>query len=162
MKIDLKNAVIKLADGGTGTNRKTLEIKIGDGTVTWSEKRNMEYSLDRGQLDTVREGDEIPLDVRMDFVYEFLTAATGDTAPTPEDALKKRGPASTWVSSSADPCEPFALDIEITYTPPCGSVDPEVVLIQDYRWESLDHDPKAGTVSSAGKANVKEATVTRT
>jgi hypothetical protein len=161
MKIDLKNATINFKSGGTGSNLKTLEIKIGDGNITWAEKRNMEYTLDRGQLDTVREGDEVPVDVKIDLVYEFLTAATGDTVPTPEDVLKHRGPASTWISSSSDPCEPFAIDVEVVYTPACGGEDPETVLIQDYRWEQLDHDPKAGTLSTSGKANVKEATVTR-
>jgi hypothetical protein len=73
MKIDLKNAVINFKSGGTGSNVKTLEVKIGEGNITWTEKRNMEYTLDRGQLDTVREGDEVPVDVKIDLVYEFLT-----------------------------------------------------------------------------------------
>jgi hypothetical protein len=160
-KIDLKNCTIKIADGGSGTNRKTLDVKIGDGTITWSEKRNMEYQKDRGVLDTVREGDEEPVDVRLDFMYEFLATSGAGTVPTVEEALKKRGPASTWVSSSADPCEPYAVDIEIIHTPPCGGATTETVLIQDYRYETLDHDPKAGTVSSSGKANITEPTITR-
>jgi hypothetical protein len=31
-----------------------IDIKIGDGNLTYTENKNYEYELDRGQLDTVR------------------------------------------------------------------------------------------------------------
>ncbi len=137
-----------------------VTITVGEGTLTFTEKRNMTYTKNRGVLDTVREGDEEPMDVKFDFTWEFLTTGTGE-AITIEDALKKRGGAALWASSSEDPCEPYSVDITIVYTPPCSSAEIETIVLKDFRWEQLDHDLKAGTVSATGKCNVKEAVVTR-
>src|SRR5690606_34113441 len=137
-----------------------LEVVIGEGNITWSEFKAREYKLNRGKLNTVRNGDEQPVDVRMDFEWEFLKASTGET-PTIEDALKKRGEAAAWVSSATDPCEPYAVDILIVYAPECENVDSEEILLADFRYEQLDHDGDAGTISCTGKCNILEPTVTR-
>lgn len=137
-----------------------LEVKVGEGNLTYSEKVNREYTRNRGALDTVRNGDEEPVEVQLDAVWEWLRASTGDT-PTIEDALKKRGVASAWASSAADACEPYAVDVEIHYIPDCGSEETEMILLEDFRYESLDHDLSAGTISVNGKCNRTEATVTR-
>ena len=153
--IDLKNTTIKIKDGAS----HSITVVLGEGNLTYEEKRNMEYVKDRGLLDTVREGDEEPVDVRLDATWEYLTGSGG--TPTVEDAMKRRGAAATWTSTSADSCEPYAVDIEITNAPPCGASDQEVITIQDFRYESVSHDMKAATLSFAGKANVKQATVVR-
>jgi hypothetical protein len=140
---------------------RSLEVKVGEGNLTYDEKRNMEYKKDRGKLNTVREGDEDPIDVRLDIQWEWLSAAGSDTAPTTEEVLKKEGLASTWVSSATDTCEPYAVDIVIDYDPNCSGVDGERITLSDYRWESLNHDLKAGTLSTSGKCNVTRATKER-
>lgn len=137
-----------------------LEVKIGEGNCTYTEKRNMTYTRDRGTLDTVKEGDEEPMDVRIDATWEFLRSSTGQT-PTIEDVLKQRGEASTWVSSSADPCEPYCVDIEILYQPPCGGEEDEKITLPDFRWEQIEHDLRQGQISVTGKCNAKEANITR-
>lgn len=134
-----------------------LEVKIGEGTLTYSEKRAVTYVLNRGKIYTVKLGDDSPVEVSLDFIWEFLRAATGDP-PTVEEALKNIGEASDWVSSSSDPCEPYAVNITICYVPPCG--DSERIELADFRWESLDHDLKAGQVSVKGNCNIAFATVT--
>ena len=156
--IDLKNATIKIKDG-TGTPNE-LEINIGEGQMKFTEKRNIEYRRNRGVLDDVVEGDEEPMEVSLDFQWEFLKASSGDP-PTIEDALKQRGGASAWISSDTDTCRPYAVDIEILYTPPCGSLEDETITLEDFRWESLDHDLKGASVSVTGKCNRTEATVVR-
>ncbi len=118
------------------------------------------YTKDRGKLSDVKLGDEEPMEVKLDFTWVFLKADSGAT-PTIEDVLKQRGEASSWVSSSSDLCEPYAVDLEIVYTPPCSGVDPEVYLLPDFRYEDLSHDFKQGQVSVSGKCNSKEATITR-
>jgi len=158
-KIDLKECLVKIKDG-TPSTPNSLTIKVGDGTLTYSEKRNMEYSLDRGTLDLVREGDEVPMDVAFDLVWEFLKSSTSAT-PTPEEALKKTGAASDWESSSDDDCEPYAVDIVVEHDPLCSNEDLEIVTLPDFRWESLDHDLKAGTISCKGKCNAKVASIAR-
>lgn len=167
MKIDLKHCIFELIDGTPtavgppATAPKTLEINIGEGTLTWSEKRNIEYVKNRGLLDTTREGDQDPVDIRFDFVWEELRSSSGDTTPTPYEVLKNIGAASTWKTTGGDPCEPFAIDIRITHSFPCGGVDDEIVYFDQFRYESMDGDPKAGTISVTGKANVIAPTITR-
>ena len=157
-QIDLKDCVVKIKDGATPANEIT--VKIGEGNLTYSERRNIEYVKDRGNLDVVREGDEEQLEVRIDAVWEYIEEDSGQT-PTIEDALKKRGGAYDWESSSADACEPFAVDIEVTHTPDCTTGDIETLTFPDFRHEQLDHDLRAGTISVSGHCNIKEPTSSR-
>ena len=137
-------------------------VRIGQGTCTYSEKRAVTYTLDRGEIFEVKLGDDAPVDVKLDFVWEELTAVGGSGTPTIEDALKQRGEASNWVSSDVDePCRPYSVDIVLFNQPPCTGVDFEKVTLNFFRWESLDHDLKNGTVSVSGKCNIAYATVER-
>jgi hypothetical protein len=137
-----------------------LLIKIGEGNCQWTEKRPVMYTKDRGRLDTVKKGDEEPMEVKLDFTWVFLKADSNET-PSIEDALKNRGEAAAWVSSSDDPCEPYSVDIVIVYTPPCDDVDKEIYELIEFRYEDLGHDIKQGQVSVSGKCNVTEPTITR-
>lgn len=140
----------------------TVEATLGEGNLTYNEQREMEYRLDRGTLDTVREGDDQPMEVALDFVWEFLTAGSADTLPTLEDAIKQRGLAADWVSSdTADPCAPYAVDIEIEHDPGCGAEQREIILLPDFRWESLDHNASDAQISMSGRCNAKEAVISR-
>lgn len=160
MKIDLKNCTIRILDGTPGTPN-SVDVKVGDGNVTFKESKPRTYELDKGKLDTVRDGDEVPVDVTMAFSWEWLKADTG-LPPTPVDALKKRGNASAWVTSSADTCEPYAVDIEIIANPNCtDGTKAEDILLADFRYEELNYDIKAGQISVTGKCNITEATITR-
>ena len=138
----------------------SIEITFGDGNCTYDEKRTFKYIRDRGRLDTVRQEQDEPLEVSIDATWEFIRADSG-VPPTIEDCLKNRGQASAWVSSSDDLCEPYAVDIEIEYDPPCSGEDREIITLEDFRWESFNHDLKAGTLAVKGKCNVTDATVLR-
>jgi hypothetical protein len=138
-----------------------IEIKIGDGNVTYTENTNYDYDLDRGLLDTVREGDQAPMDVNLEFVYEFITTGTSESI-TPMDAVKRKGGASGWFSSSADPCEPYAVDIEVIYTPPCGGAEIETTVFPDFRSDSREVDLGEASVAVTGRCNATEPIVTRT
>jgi len=139
----------------------TLTVEIGEGNVSYTEKRNVEYQRDRGTLDTVRLGDEEPLDVSFDFTWKFLTSETGATVPTIEEVLKRTGPAADWVTAADDTCEPYAIDIYVEYTPLCEDQQKELIILKDFRYEQLAHDMKGGTVSCTGKCNVTDAIVDR-
>ncbi len=158
-QIDLKLATLYLRDGSSP--KKTLEVKIGTGTFTYDEKRTMEYQKDRGNLDVVREGDQQEMDVKFDFQWNFLRNDTGDTDPSFEEFLKKVGKASAYVSSDPDTCQPYSVDIVLLYVPVCGGVKNEKIVCPLFRWESMNHDAKAGQVAVTGKCNVTQATVTR-
>ena len=137
-----------------------LTVTIGEGNLTWTVSKDYEYLLDRGNLDTVRENDQVPMDVNLDSVYEFITTGTSESV-SPYDAMNGEGGASEWVSSSTDLCEPYAVDLEIEHDPPCGSAQSETTLIPDFRYDSLDVDLDAATLSFTGRANTVKPTVTR-
>lgn len=160
MVIDLKHVTVRIRGGTAG---QFIDVKIGNGNITYDEKRNMDYIKDRGLLDTVREGDQEPIDVRLDAEWDYITSDSGDTQPTIEDALKHRGLASSWDSSSADPCEPYAVDLVLLNVPACTGAgnDPETIILSDFRYESIGHDPKASQLAIAGKCNTTQAVPTR-
>lgn len=154
-------------NSGNGTGAVTinscqLEIKIGEGNLSWSEKKEYEYLLDRGNLDTVKEGNEVPVEVSLEFVYEHVTTGTSEDI-SPGDALKRVGAASEWVSASADLCEPYAVDLVVVHDTPCASagIQDETLTFVDFRHESLDYDLSAATVAVSGKCNVSVVTAVR-
>jgi len=157
MKVSLKDATIKLKGGGTG---EEITLKIGDGAVTWTEYNNRDYTLDRGTLDEVRDGDEQPMDVNMDFNWEWLEAYGTGTPPTPREVLQDL---AGWTSTDSDQCRPPSIDVEITIEKTCGATtETEVILLPYYRNDQLDYDIDAGQISGPGKCNATKATVVHT
>jgi hypothetical protein len=137
-----------------------LKVKIGEGNLTFEEKRSMEYVHDKRAISFVRTGDDEPLDVSLDAIWEFLSSDSGQP-PTFEEAVKGIGGASTWVTAGADPCEPYAVILEVIYTPPCATVKSEKILLAEFRWESLAHDLKQGTIALKGKCKQLSPTISR-
>ena len=70
-----------------------LEIKIGEGNCTYDEKKEYKYDLERGNLDAVREGNEVPVEMKFECVYEHITTGTSEPL-CPMDALKGQGAGS--------------------------------------------------------------------
>lgn len=139
--IDLKLCTIKLKDGGSNY----IEIGVDAGSLEYVEKRNVEFVKRRGLLDTVREGDEEPIDVSFQFAWSDLTAHGGDP-PTIEDVLKNK---EGWASTSPDPNAPYCIDIEITKN--CGSQ--EVILLEEFHYAELSHSTADATVDCRGQCN---------
>ena len=137
-----------------------VEVIMGEGNATFTEKKVRQYMLDRGKLGTVRNGDESPIEIKMEFRWEFLRADTG-LPPSIEDILKKRGNAANWVTTDPDPCAPYCIDLILKYAPPCPGVKQEWIIAPQFRYEDLGHDAKTGMVSLTGKANVTEFTAER-
>jgi hypothetical protein len=137
-----------------------LEVKIGDGNITYTEHNEYNYLLDRDNLDTVKEGKEVPMDVKWDSVYEHITTGTSE-AISPMDALKGIGAASEWITYAEDPCEPYAVAIEVEHVPPCGTTQGETTLFPDFRSEQREVNFKDATISVTGKCNITAPIVTR-
>lgn len=137
-----------------------VEVKMGDGDFKWGENSQYKYLLDRGHLDSVITGDDVPLDITMGGTFEHVKSKSGETI-TPVEALKGIDAASEWVSSSSDACEPFAVDVVVVNTPPCGSVGATTYRFPDFRSEKRDYDIKASTLAFAGKCNAVEPIITR-
>lgn len=137
-----------------------IEVRIGEGNLTYSEKIDRQYKKDRGRLDVVRNGDEQQVDVSFDFVWDHIIGSTGDPVNV-EEALKAIGNASDWVSSATESCEPYAVDLIVLYTPICAGVAKEQIVFEDFRHESLDHNLKDGAVACKGASNRTLPTITR-
>jgi len=67
---DFKNATIKIQDGTTPTPNELIVV-VGEGNVTFTERKNMDYVLDRGVLGSVREGDQAPVEVSLDAEWSY-------------------------------------------------------------------------------------------
>lgn len=166
------SALVSTVSGGTGVaataaytslanGARLVVIKVGTGNLTYSEKKARTYTLDRGLIDGVRNGDEDPIDVSLDLVWEFLTASTGSGTPTPEDSLKQRGEASIWVSTNSDVCSLYSIDIEVEDNANCSSQQREFIMLEEFHWEDLAQDLKAGTIKLSGKCNRTKASLYR-
>ena len=92
---------------------------------------------------------EIPASTTLTFEAAVITF---------EDALKNRKGALGWVSSDSDVCRPYALDLVLEYVA-CGGTGFETITYPDFRYEQIDYDASAGTVSFSGKCNVLEPVV---
>jgi len=154
MKINLKNATVKLKGGGTS---EEITLKIGDGNVTFSEYQPREYTLDRGLLDEIRDDDDQPMDVNFDVNWEWLESITGENVTLREVLQNLAG----WGSTDPDICRPPSIDFEITIDSVCGTVTTtEEILLPYYRNEQIDYDVDAGQLSCSGKCNATKATIT--
>lgn len=159
MKIDLKNCVIKIKDGSA--TPKSITLKLGSGNLSFTEHSEHTYENDRGKLDTVRKGDEQPMELNIEAILEWYSTASGETTPTIMEALKKKGAASDWVSSDKDDaCAPYAVDVEMIHTPECGTFK-ETYLFPKFRADSKQCSINDGQIQIAGKCNVLEPTVTK-
>lgn len=157
-KVDLKDVTFKIKDGASNE----LTVKIGEGNFNYTVTRNREYILDRGILDDVRDGDQVPVEVRFDFVWEYIVAESSGATPTVEEALDQTGAAAGWTSTDADTCRPYAVDLEILNAPtPSNCGDKETLTFSDFRHEGLDHDLRASTVACTGKCNITMPTSVR-
>ena len=165
----MKGTLLEIRDGGVnpsddipGFTSNKLSIRIGEGNLTWTEKRNIAYKLDKGVLYDVALGDESPIDVRFDFMWEYIKGSTESGAdPTIEDALKQTGNASTWISAFdplsgnlyADPCKPYAVHLMIERSPCFDTDELERIYLGFFHYNQFDHDPRGGTVSCTGTCN---------
>jgi hypothetical protein len=157
-KVSLKESTILLQDGTPSTPNE-LEIKIGDGNITWTEARTIEYTNDRGRISERRETDEVPMAVSLQFNWDYIKGKTGGgELPSPVDVLKKQGNASTWVSTDPDACQPYSIDIVIKYEPECtGAQVNETITLPKFVYESLDYDLDAGQIDVSGTCLATEA-----
>lgn len=156
--IDIKQCTIKVKDGTTPKHNE-LRVKVGTGNLQYTETLNREYILDRGIIDSVRNGDQQPMDVSFEMMWEEIAASIGAGVaavagvPSMEEAIKQFGAAEAWASSDTDQCQPYAVDIEVINDADCVQKDREHILLPDFRWESLQHDIRAGSISASGKCN---------
>lgn len=140
----IRDGELKIKDG-TGSPLE-LTVRIGEGNFTWNERRNVDYTRDRGIIAEVRLGDDEAIEVSFDFIWEWISDITGTA--TIVEALK--GTANSWISAG-DVCEPYAVDLELhILADECGSID-ELITFNEFRWETINADLRAGSISCTGR-----------
>ena len=161
-KVDFKYATLKVKDDGSNY----VDVKFDDGEFNWTRTKNYERILDRGVLDTVREGDQAHVEVTFQARYDYIRSSGSDI--TLYDAFYQENGASGWVSTTngvtGQSCAPYAVDLELTYSPTCsgGLAEPdEVLLFQYFRAETCNVNTKAGTLDISGFCNITKPTATR-
>lgn len=148
-KRDFKRCKLEIKDNGSNS----LEVQFGDGNITFTETTNVEYELERGSLTNAHiiEGDEVPIDVRIEAVYDYIEGRS--TNLSIRDALKGVESCSSWASTDTDACNLYAVDLELSYYPcPVGCGDSEVTTFNKFRVESLEYDAREGSMVISGKA----------
>lgn len=151
MNISLRDAIITLKDG-TGTP-KEITLKVGEGNLTFTERRNIEYIRDRGVIDTVREGDDEPMDVSFDIMWDYLKSGVSGV-DTPMGIITGD---SDYISTG-EACEPYACDIVIDLEKAACNLD-ETITLADFRYEEISYDLREGTISCSGKCNIKRPSI---
>lgn len=157
---DLKNATIIIQDG-TPVTPNEIEVTVGEGNLTWSVKNPLEYRKNRGKLGSVRNADEEPVEVTLEAEFDNVIS-NGAEAVTVTEALTKTGAAATWVTTSSDACEPYAVNLIVEFEPECDDgTYAERITFPDFRPDNRDYDVGAGQISIPGKCNATDVTVER-
>lgn len=156
--LDLKDATIYIRD----RQLNWVEVVVGEGNLTYSEKRNIELDKDRGHMARTREGEEEPVEVSFQFLWELLKSS-GSEDPTIEECIK--GEATDWVSTASNPVTgaldtkaPFSVHIQIVWQiNNCSKI--EQYLFADFNYTELAGDMKNATIDCKGICNhVQKAT----
>ena len=110
-----------------GTSGQELTIPIEEGNVRFTVRREARVIMNRGTIQEFSEGDEEPMAVSFGIKFEEWRGKTTSGAnPSPPDALRKKGNASSW--TSVQTCGPYMVDLEFTMTAPCTTGDQDEVL----------------------------------
>lgn len=151
------------AEASLAGTKNALQINIGEGNMTFDEKSPVEFIRNRGLLVAggVRNADDEPMDFSLDIQWDFLSSVAGATVPTPREAIAFEGPASAWLTTADDPCQPKCLDIELLNQPGCTGIEDESIVLEEAYFESQNHDLRGGTVAGSGRCNRKRATAIR-
>lgn len=131
-----------------------IAVEIGEGNLTYSEKRPLEYVTNGNSISEVREGDEEALDLKMDFTWKRVAGSFAALINKIDNRLEDQ------VSSDAVECRPYAVDVTLRYPDACIVPSSKDINFDDFRYETLDYDVKAGTISVSGKCNISSPLIT--
>jgi len=123
---NLRDATMFIEDGSPVPN--SMEIPLSEGDLKFTEKNNSFIVLNRGKIDSRKQGDESVLDLSFTLKFEQWKYRQGITGLSPIDALKGSSVASAagWVNS--DPCGPYAVTIRFRIYNPCNRTQYEDML----------------------------------
>lgn len=131
-----RDGIIIIRDGATPTSNE-LEVLGAEGDLSFSETQTAKVIMRRGAVDSLREGDEEPINLSFTIKFEQWEAADGDdTGISVRDALKQTGNAATWVSTGD--CGPYVVDIVFKIKDACNPGAFEVLTFEKFIAEGIN------------------------
>jgi hypothetical protein len=168
--VDLRHAKIVFQDGSLVPNE--VYVKVGEGTLSYTEHRPIKYTTDRGFLDEVIQDTPQPIDAKIDCTWLQVGAPytkhdpDGSTSTSVlsrdviDDILTGGVQGSvTYESADSDLERPYAVNIVITYSTG-GGASTTTITLPLFRHESKAFDLNAGTMSISGKCFATDAIIT--
>ncbi len=144
----MKNVNLFLIDA-TGANY--INIRSGDGTFSYSTKRDIQQRKSRGNLYQQREGEEYPTEISMQFIWANISSSSPEP-PTLEEVIY--GLAPGWVSAGNDPHGPFTVHLQLVNQVPCygigGGFETETLNFPVFTISDFNHSLKDALVDCKG------------
>jgi len=133
----------------------SLGFRFGNGNFSYSLRREFNYIPERGRMEnsTMTEGDEVPMDIQFNGVYETLYG--DDNSPSIYELLMGRGDCAGWAGLGDNPCEPYAVSLVLVNdplirVPTCG--EGEILLFENFFCAQADPDLSAQEYSFQGQS----------
>lgn len=148
---NLRDGSITLRDGSA--TPKTLTMKITSGDLAFEEDTPTFIVMNRGKIDSRKQGDEVPTPVSWTCLFEQWSYDSGSsTGISPRDALRGIGNASNWVSTDA--CGPYSVDVVFVVQDPCNPGHYEQLVFSKFTPDkiSFKEGNETNTLSISGKA----------
>ena len=157
---NLKNGVLKIKDGGSNS----LTIPVEEGNVSFTVRDEAGVVTNRGSLSGFTTPLEEPLEISFGIKFEeWQGKAASGAAPSPVDALKQWGNASTWASTTS--CGPFTVDLEFTISKPCTAAgeEDEVLTFADFHADEVgfEEGEEYNLITVRGKCLIVKPTSAR-
>lgn len=118
---NLRDGRLFLKDGAGTPN--TLEVQLLEGELQFTNAKNRIVVMDRGDIDHVREGDQVPVALSFSFKHWKLYDAS---TPTPYQFLEKEGPAAGYTSTRAADSDVWCMDLDFYVVDALGGTDEKV------------------------------------
>jgi hypothetical protein len=159
--IELKNCNLYILDA-TGSNY--LAVRIGEGTLTYSTKKDIIPRKSRGNLYQLREGEEQVTEVNFQFIWDNITSS-GEEPPTVEEALDGLAPGWVSASNAVDPHGPYTTNLQLVNQVPCygvsGGFITETFNFPIFAYTDLSHSVKDSMVDCKGISNRPKPIIVR-
>jgi hypothetical protein len=162
---NLSDGQLTIKDGSTPTIEVVVAVEEGDLNIVIHRDRKV--IMNRGTLDQVREGVDVPVDISWSMIFtEFLTSGT--TTLTPYEILTQLGNAAAGGDNStagtrADSAEAYCVDLSFLITNPDSAGTNETILLSDFFMEEINFQEgdDYSTLSVSGRAMITEPSISQ-
>jgi len=150
---NMQDGSLKIKDGGSNE----LTIPVMEGDLSFVETTEAPVIMNRGTLYGMATPQETPLELSFTLKFEeWQGKSASGSDPSPVDALRNRGNASTW--SGTLTCGPYTVDLEFTISKPCSAAgeEDEVLTFADFHCDRLEFSEgeEYNTIAVSGRALV--------